>query len=383
MIMNKLIIYILAFGAFLTGTAEFVVSGILEIIANDLDVSISVAGQLISVYSISYALGAFFLVLLTAKLERKVVLLSSLFLFFIGNIVAFFSYNFIFAMLSRIILAMSGGLFTVVATNYAANLAVPNKKGKAMAAVTTGFTISLAFGVPIGTLTAAYIDWHYIYIIIAGFTLLNLFLLNKLVPKLEAESSVPLKKQLSVIKDRKVVTGLLTTLFWILGYTLVFAYISPILSQGANFRIEMISTTLLVLGIFAFIGTQVGGTMADKWGPSKVITCSLIVHGISLFLMKPFLSSTITILLIIMIWALATWTTTPAMQVYLISLRPNTSEILLSFNTTVMNIGMSIAAGLGGLVIEHTSTLNLSWIGGVMIILALAIVSYSFVLNRN
>lgn len=96
-----------------------------------------------------------------------------------------------------------------------------------MATVTTSFTISLAVGVPIGTLTAAYIDWHYIYLIIAGLTLINLLLINRLVPKLEAENSIPLKKQLLVIKDKMVITGLLTTVFWILGYTLVFAYISP------------------------------------------------------------------------------------------------------------------------------------------------------------
>lgn len=381
--MNKLMIYLLALGAFLTGTAEFVVSGILEIIAKDLDVSISAAGQLISIYSIFYALGAFFLVLLTAKWDRKKVLSISLFIFFIGNLIAFLSSNFILAMLSRIILAMSGGLFTVVATNYATHLASPDKKGKAMATVTTGFTISLAFGVPIGTLTAAYIDWHYIYLIIGGLTLINLLLLNRLVPKLEAENSIPLKKQLLVIKDKKVIAGLLTTVFWILGYTLVFAYISPILSQGANFTIELISISLFSLGIFAFIGTQVGGVMADNWGSVKVITCSLIVNAISLFLMRPFLNSTIAILLIIIIWALATWTTTPAMHVYMISLKPQTSEILLSFNITVMNIGMSIAAGIGGMVIKYTSTLNLSWIGGVMVIIALALSYYSFAIDKK
>ncbi|USK37008.1 hypothetical protein LIS77_13765 [Cytobacillus firmus] len=49
-----------------------------------------------------------------------------------------------------------------------------------MATVTTGFTISLAFGVPIGTLTAAYIDWHYIYLIIAGLTLIKFALIKQI-----------------------------------------------------------------------------------------------------------------------------------------------------------------------------------------------------------
>ena len=68
---NQLIIILLALGAFVTGTAEFVVSGILELISFELDVSISIAGQLITIYSLSYAIGALVLVMLTSKFDRK------------------------------------------------------------------------------------------------------------------------------------------------------------------------------------------------------------------------------------------------------------------------------------------------------------------------
>ena len=70
---NPFIIILLALGAFVTGTAEFVVSGILEIISFDLDVSISSVGQLVSVYSLSYAIGALILVLLTAKYKLSLI----------------------------------------------------------------------------------------------------------------------------------------------------------------------------------------------------------------------------------------------------------------------------------------------------------------------
>lgn len=69
--MNSFIIYLLALGAFVVGTAEFVVSGVLDIIARDLQVSISLAGQLVTVYALSHALGAWALVMLTSKLQRK------------------------------------------------------------------------------------------------------------------------------------------------------------------------------------------------------------------------------------------------------------------------------------------------------------------------
>lgn len=69
--MNRSLTYLLALGAFLTGTAEFIASGILEIIAADFGVSISAAGQLLTFYSLSYAFGALVLVLATAKYNRK------------------------------------------------------------------------------------------------------------------------------------------------------------------------------------------------------------------------------------------------------------------------------------------------------------------------
>ncbi len=88
--MNQLIIILLALGAFVTGTAEFVVSGILELISFELDISISMAGQLITIYSLSYAIGALILVMLTSKLDRKKVLLYAISIFILGNLVAFF-----------------------------------------------------------------------------------------------------------------------------------------------------------------------------------------------------------------------------------------------------------------------------------------------------
>ncbi|BBP87568.1 hypothetical protein BsIDN1_11860 [Bacillus safensis] len=98
----------------------------------------------------------------TSKLNRKKVLLSAIFVFILGNMLAFFSHHFALLLLSRVIMAMSGGLYIVVATNYAAQIAPPEKKGSAMATV-TGFTVSLVLGVPIGTFLSGHVDWHYIF----------------------------------------------------------------------------------------------------------------------------------------------------------------------------------------------------------------------------
>ncbi|UFT99944.1 MFS transporter [Radiobacillus kanasensis] len=379
---NQVIVILLSLGAFVTGTAEFVVSGILEIISFDLDVSISTAGQLITVYSLSYAIGALVLVLLTAKFERKKVLLYSIITFIIGNVVAFFSYDYFLLILSRLVMAMSGGLYIVVATNYAAQIATAEKRGSAMATVITGFTVSLVLGVPIGTFLAAYLNWRYIFLIIAVATSLLLFLLYKLLPSIKGNKSVPFKQQIQIIKDRRVITGLTATIFWILGYTLVFAYISPLLSNSTNLSIEMTSIALFVLGTFAFIGSRFGGYAVDKWGPNRTISISLFIHATSLFVLTVTQHSTIGVFITLAVWGAATWTTTPAKQFYLISIKPQSSETILSFNTALMNIGMMLGSALGGILIKYTNIVNLSWVGGLFVILAIIFINYSFNLNK-
>ncbi|MGE6258070.1 MFS transporter [Heyndrickxia sporothermodurans] len=380
---NQFIIILLALGAFVTGTAEFVVSGILETISFDLEVSISTAGQLITIYSLSYAVGAFALVSLTAKFERKKVLLYAIFTFILGNLVAFISNDYIILMLSRIIMAMSGGLYIVVATNYAAQIATVDKRGSAMATIITGFTVSLVLGVPIGTFLAAYLDWRNIFLIIAFVTVPLLLLLYKLLPSIKGNKPVPLKKQIQIIKDKRVITALTTTILWILGYTMVFAYISPLLSNSAGFSIEMTSIALFVLGTFSFIGSRFGGYAVDKWGPNQTISISLFVHAVTLLVLTFTQHSIIDLFITLAFWGVVSWTVTPAKQFYLISLKPQSSETVLSFNTALMNIGMVIGSALGGIIIKYTNIINLSWIGSLFVILALVFIKYSFHLNNS
>lgn len=65
--MNRFIIYLLALGAFLVGTAELIVAGVLNVIAQDLDISIALAGQLITAFSLSFAIGTPIVITLTSR----------------------------------------------------------------------------------------------------------------------------------------------------------------------------------------------------------------------------------------------------------------------------------------------------------------------------
>ena len=81
-------IWMLVIGAFAIGMTEFVIMGLLTEVATDLKVSVTQAGQLITMYALSVAIGGPIVVLLTYKLKRKTTLLILMAIFIIVNAIA-------------------------------------------------------------------------------------------------------------------------------------------------------------------------------------------------------------------------------------------------------------------------------------------------------
>ncbi|MEZ4693265.1 MAG: hypothetical protein R2837_04555 [Aliarcobacter sp.] len=80
----------LALGGLAIGTTEFIIMGLLPDVANSLDVSIPVAGHLISAYAFGVVIGAPTLVALSAKISSKIY--TNYINDFIYNIQRFFNY---------------------------------------------------------------------------------------------------------------------------------------------------------------------------------------------------------------------------------------------------------------------------------------------------
>jgi DHA1 family putative efflux transporter-like MFS transporter len=131
-------IYLLAAISFLNGTSEYVIAGILDRIAEANNISVSSAGQLITVFSIAFGAGTPFLIAMTARLERKKLLVYALTVFSVINILIAIITGYEMLMAARIISALSAGVIQVTLLTLAAVLAAPGKQGGAIATVVTG-----------------------------------------------------------------------------------------------------------------------------------------------------------------------------------------------------------------------------------------------------
>lgn len=153
-------VYVLALSAFVVGMVELVIGGILPIIAEDLQITVSAAGQLITVFALVLAVAGPVLLALTAKVERKRLYMWSLFFFFIGNIGAFMSPSFEWLMTARVFTALSAALIVVLSLTISAKIVAKEYIARAIGIVSMGISGSLVLGVPLGVLIGDVFGWR-------------------------------------------------------------------------------------------------------------------------------------------------------------------------------------------------------------------------------
>ncbi|OXM86985.1 MFS transporter [Paenibacillus rigui] len=382
--MNRLTVYILALGVFLTATSELVVSGILHIIAQDLHISIALAGQLITAYSLAFAIGTPILVSLTSRIGRKKVLLGSLVVFLLGCLLSFGSSEISILMASRMMLGVSSGVYLVVAFSAAAKLVPAENLGRAIGTIVLGFSTAMILGVPIGIAITNWMSWHAIFMILCMFSLVIAFVIWRLLPEIEGDAPVSFQQQFKVLGSMIIVSGLFLTFFRESGNSILFTYLTPFITDTFHLNMSSISLIMLVFGTFGAIGSRLGGYGVDRWGASRVITFSMIIQVAALALLP--LSSGMTWIGLILIGLIicSMFVGGPAIQSYFIQQAPQSSSLVLSLNTSIIHLGLAAGAGMGGLVINAASTVLYNpWMACLIVSLGLAAASISFSLGKK
>lgn len=370
---NTLKIYILAIVSFLVGTSEYIISGILDTIADSLEITLAAAGQLITIFSLVYAIFTPILMGITSSIDRRKLMIFSLGLFVIGNILAFILPGYGLFVVARVVMALGAGMVVVTALTIAAKIAPEGKQGSAIATVVMGFTASLIIGVPLGRIISSLLGWKVIFAGIALLGILAMIIIRASIPLIKGDKHVPLVKQLALLKKSRVTLGLAITFFWLGGYSIAYTYLSPYLLNVSGIEEKLLSGALLIFGIASLFGSKFGGFSTDRWGVQKTLLGGMSLHIIMLILLSLVTNSYISVLIILILWSFAAWSSGPTQQYNLATIEPESSGILLGLNQSVMQLAMAAGAGIGGIFVEKVSLSSVTWIGALGVTIAIVV----------
>ncbi|GAA0409749.1 MFS transporter [Paenibacillus motobuensis] len=376
-------VYLLALVSFLVGTSEYVISGILDKISVSLDISITSAGQLVTIFSLIYAICTPVTMALTAKIERQKLLVAAMGIFVIANVLAFVLPGYGLFVAARALMALGAGTVVVTSLDIAAKIAPEGRQASSIANVVMGFTASLIIGVPLGRMAAAEYGWRSVFGLLALAGVLAMIVLYFTLPRVKGDAPVPLSQQLRFLKNRRTFLGLSITFFWLGGYSVAYTYISPYLLTVAGLHENVLSGVLLAFGIASLIGSKFGGYSTDRWGVAPTLAGGMMLHIAALILLTVtvmFTSSWLPIVAILMLWSFAAWSSGPTQQYNLVRIEPNYSGVMLSLNQSTMQLSMAAGAGIGGIVIGQFSLSPITWVGAIGVLIAILA---SFLLNAQ
>jgi MFS transporter, DHA1 family, inner membrane transport protein len=371
-------ILLLALGTFALGTDAFVVAGVLPKVAADLEISLETAGWVVTIFSLTYGLGAPFLAALTNRISRHTLLLGSLLVFTLANVLSALSPSFEALLLTRILAGVSAALYSPTAYTIATTLASPAKRGQALATVVAGLTISTVVGVPLGTWIGQSFNWRITFVLVAvlgGVALVVLKLVG--VPRIPIMTNLSLQARLAPITRPQVLLALLPVMLWSLGTFVLYTYITPFLQYTTN--IQDISGLLVAYGLGAVIGSWLAGLAVDKFGALPPIVAGLSVLTLTFIVLPYGASSLWGAFPLMFVWSLSGWSIFPPQQHRLLALFPESASVILALNNSVFYLGSALGSAVGGLVLVWGGTGALSWVGAVFEVLALG----AFVLGAH
>lgn len=376
-------LYFLALGTFAIGTEGFMIAAILPGMATDLAVSLATAGQLVTAFTLTYALSSPVLTALTGRVDRRTLLLSTMGLFVIGNVVAAEAASYWALLGARVILAVAAGLYVPNANAMAGALLPPEHRGRALAIISGGFSVAVALGVPAGAFVGHHLGWRVTFVAVAVLAAIACIGLWVGVARHAGQSlsTASLAERVAVIRQPGVLRALAVTSLWALGCYTVYTFIAPYMGGVAHLDGSQIGYVLFCWGACAIAGIFLGGVGSDKLGARAVILLALpllalALLGLSLAAWQSPQSPIrlATVLVAVVLWGVAAWGFFPAQQARLIGIAGlKNAPIALSLNASFQYLGFAMGALLGALTLSLGGVAHLGWVGALCVLAALAV----------
>ncbi|MDQ3403961.1 MAG: MFS transporter [Actinomycetota bacterium] len=357
---HRSVLLILAIGTFIVGTDGFVLNGLLPDIARDLDVSEAAAGQLATIFAITYAIASPVIAGATGTWDRKILLIGGMGLFTIGMVGQAIGATYLIVAVARVLAAIGAAAFQSTAYVVAGALSPPERRGRALSTVAAGMSVSMVLGVPLGVYMGQWTSWRTtMWLIAAVGVVVGLVVLR--VPSVRVPA-VALRDRLRTAVQPAVTVVLLITVLAAVGSFAVFVYIPLIVAPSATGA--ALVWVLAVAGVGQVLGNSLTGSGTDRFGSHRMRLVSLggsVVTLLSLNLAAPSLWSNLVAWL-----AFGTFTgmLMVAQQHRLLSVAPQASIVALGLNGSAIYLGSGIGALVGGAVLSGWGVGWLSPIAG-------------------
>ena len=363
-------VLLMAVAAFIFNTTEFVPVGLLSDIGASFNMKTADVGIMLTIYAWCVALLSLPLMLLTRNIERRFLLVILLLLFTASHLLSAFAWDFNALLVSRVGIAITHAVFWSINASLAIRIAPPGKKTQALSMIATGTALAMVLGVPLGRIIGQTMGWRSTFGIIAISSLVLMVMLIKLLPKLPSVhmgslSSLPLLMRRPALMSMYLLVTLVVT-----AHYTAYSYIEPFMQQLAQQGENFTTLLLLLFGAAGIFGSVLFSSLGKHF-PSSLLAGAITAIMLCMGLLLVTATHPGSIITVCIVWGIAMMLINLSMQVRVLSLAPDATDVAMSLMSGIYNIGIGAGALIGNQVSSHLGMGLVGYVGAAFALVSL------------
>jgi len=377
----------LAIGSFGIGMTEFVVMGLLPNIAADLlpsvwassqEDALSQAGWLISLYALGVVIGAPTIAGFVARYPRHRVMIVLALALTVFNALTVVLPTFELVGVSRFLAGLPHGAYFGIGALVAADVMGPGNRAKGVAFILTGLTVANVVGVPLGTFLGQQWGWRAAFGVVALVFALATLCITLFVPEHPGNPGRTMRAELGVFRIGQVWFTLGVGAIGFGGFFAVYSYIAPLVTEVAGSPEWVVPIVLVLMGLGMTAGNLAGGHFADI-DLRRTLLCGLAAMAVVFALLAVLSFWIVSLGLLVVLVGFVSSVLSPTIQTRLMDVAGDNQSIAAAMNHSALNIGNSLGAFLGGVVIAVGWGFTApAWAGAALAVAGLLIALLSY-----
>ncbi|MYM58838.1 MFS transporter [Vibrio sp. OCN044] len=363
-------IYILSLSIFAMTTSEFMVAGMLPSISSTLNVSVPMAGFLVSIFAASIVVGGPILTVFLFKFRQKSALIFLMILFSISQIIGAIADSYSTMVVSRVLGGIAESAFFGVAISIAVGMVASDNQGRAASLVLAGIMIASVVGLPMATQIDHSFGWRYSFWIVAILTLICTIVVMFSVPQSPKPQNMSVKKELSTLKNKHLWAAYCTSGL-IIGATFsAFTFFAPIFTEVAKIEASSLPILFAAYGVATVMGNLIVGRFADRYA-MNIMVIGLTALAVVMVLMALNITNVMFAMSCAIVIGFVGLPMNPAMVTRVMRVS-NNGSLVNSLHMSIINLGIVLGSWFSGVLVQAnygwTSPL---WFGALLAVLGL------------
>jgi len=376
------IIALLAFIMFVTVSSEFVVMGMLPMMALDLNISLARAGNFVTWFALAASIFGPVLSLFATRYSRRNFLLIAVVIFTLTNFIIALMQQYYIIVAMRIVQGVLLPAIASIIVVEAVQRVTAEQRGWAISNVNIGIVMTTILGVPGSAMLANALGWSASFDVLAALGLMAIVMLLIMIAPTHQIAPQPAKALTDItwLWRGPFLRHLLLSALIFAGMFTSYTYIAALLTEVTDSQHSIIGWLLMIFGISGIVGNALAGRIVDANPLAATAGVSLLL-AVAMIAIVPVAEHAFFLALVLVLWGGAHMAAFVINQVRVMQAAQHAQTLALSLNISACNLGIALGAMFGGYIIERVSIEFVGYAGALILTIALVMTKAMLIYN--